>query len=131
MNAKNLPKGMTAADLKYDQHDRPEGAPWEDRMFQLWLIKGFGWVIPTLAIRKNGQRTYAVALGEGGDAMPTRGAQVRVGMGPHVLEQHTVYVRGTRREAMQPFLDLRRKGEVDSNMTRDRISTRRMRRSMW
>lgn len=131
---RTLPAGMLASDLKYPPaNDHPKDLPWNEHSFGLWFIDGFGWVIPTLAIRQRGQRTYGVAIGEGGTdrVPPKRGAQVRVGMGPHVLEQHTVHVRQSRLKALAPFLELMRGGQVDAHKTRDRISTRRMRRSLW
>jgi hypothetical protein len=99
--------------------------------FEMWYCNGMGWVIPTLLIRTTrrmdrANRTYATSL---------NGHQCRVGMGPHVLRQVTVYVRATRQSALQKYLDLKLKGEQDSNQIRDRISTRRamgtMRRSIY
>lgn len=133
MKAK-LPQGILASDFKFPASgDHPRDLPWDEQHFALWFIMGFGWVMPTLAISRRGQRTYAVALGEGGTDKypPKRGAQVRVGLGPHVLEQHTVYVKQSRLKVLAPFLELRREGAVGANQTRDRISTRRMRRNIW
>lgn len=106
-------------------HPVPGAVPHDDFTFQLWLVARFGWVIPTLSIAGGGQRTYAVALAEGGSDRVQRGAQVRCGMGPHVLTQYTVHVRKSRVDALRPFLALRRDGAIDANVTRDRISSRR------
>jgi len=129
-----LPKGLLLSDLKYPAgNDHPKDLPWNEHSFELWLIAGFGWVIPTLSISRARQRTYGICVGEGGTDKrpPERGAQVRVGNGPHVLERHTIYVRQSRMDVLAPFLELRRTGEVGANKTRDRISTRRMRRYQW
>ena len=123
-----LPKGITKADMtrpSFERDDVDRSLPYEDRSFDIWRLAGFGWVIPTLAIAKGGARTYAVALAEGNARRVERGAQIRCGMGPHVLEQHTVYLRKSRAAALQTFLDLRREGAIDANTTRTRISSRR------
>lgn len=130
---KELPKGILKTDLvrpRYDDKDGLTGS-WENSEFQLWLISGFGWVIPTLSIARHGQRTYAVALAEGNDNRRiVRGAQVRCGRGPHVLEQHVVYVRKSRAKVLEPFLELRKQGAIGANVTRDRISSRRAQGSL-
>jgi hypothetical protein len=61
-------------------------------------------------------RFYATAL---------NGKIYRVGRGPHVLSTTTVYVKKSRENALQKFLDLMDKGNADANMIRDRISSRR------
>ncbi len=129
-----LPAGILKADLArpaWDDKDRlvksygdtPE-APVDN--FGLWYTTGFGWCIPTLLISHSRQRvrqtgvqdsrTYAVTLD---------GKVVRIGHGPHVGERATVYVRKSRLEALQPYLDLLTKGEADAQQVRDRISSRR------
>lgn len=119
----SLPKEIVEKDLKYpDYRDKDQLIKeWEDRTFELWYTTSLGWVIPTLLIRhsrraERADRTYATTLD---------GKACRVGLGPHVLRRVTVYVRESRRAALQKFLDLRRSGQVTSNQIRDRISSRR------
>ena len=118
-----LPKGILPSDLVYPSKV-PLAKPYSDSSFELWYTEGFGWVIPTLFIarasRRNpntSDRTYAVRVS---DAAP-----VRVGCGPHVKKQVTVYVKESRKEALVKFLELREKGTEQSNIIRDRISSRR------
>jgi len=124
-----LPTGVLASDLEladYKKRDKDESLRVDyDASFDLWFITSFGWVIPTLSIAAGGQRTYAVAIGEGGARPAKPGAQCRVGRGPHVLEQLHVYVTHGRREALAPIIALKLQGEVGANETRDRISSRR------
>lgn len=106
-----------------------EGYRQERLMFDLWHTARFGWCIPTLQIRHAGaairsrnagitqDRTYAVEV--------STGRVTRIGFGPHVTAQVTVYVTERRREALQPLLNLRTKGQADAGDIRDRISTRR------
>lgn len=124
-----LPAGVLASDLEmpdWKARDRDEGKRIDyDASFDLWYVASFGWVIPTLSIAKGGQRTYAVAIGEGGLRPATRGATCRVGMGPHVLEQVHVYAKKARVAVLQPFNELRTQGQANAGTTRDRISSRR------
>ena len=125
--AVTLPAGIKVGDTtfpKFDSKDaiaRDAQGGWLE--FELWHVARVGWVIPTLLIRNPGRRsqqtsarTYATTLD---------GQQMRVGMGPHVTAQVRVYVRESRRAALQRFLDLRDAGAVDAHTIRDRISTRR------
>jgi len=121
-----LPAGILERDLEYPDYkskDRfPTDLPYEDKQFEMWFVPGFGWCIPTLQISNAGRnhstrRTYAVIL--------DTGKVCRIGHGPHVSKTITVYVRKSRLEALQKFLDLKNKGSVDANTIRDRISTRR------
>lgn len=112
-----LPAGIKETDLTYSWRSKDKLV---DR-FDMYYTERFGWVIPTLFIRKTrradrADRTYATTLD---------GKQCTVGLGPHVLRQVSVYVTEKRSKALQPFLDLKQKGAVDSNSIRDRISTRR------
>lgn len=128
-NGNVLPAGVLESDLvypSYQERDKDESKRLNyDAGFDLWLISSFGWVVPTLAISRGGQRTYAVAVGEGVPRPARRGAQVRVGNGPHVLEQVRVYVTKGRASALKPYAELKLSGEVGANETRDRISSRR------
>lgn len=127
MTTKNpLPSGILASDIKHPGYSNAacnsvSKVPYDDRTFDLWYVKSFGWVIPTLLISSGRRsnttdRTYATTL----DGKP-----VRVGRGPHVLETHTVWVRNARLKSLQKFLDLRKSGQATAGQIRDRISSRR------
>jgi hypothetical protein len=129
-----LPKGILVSDLKYPDYSkrdkRPKDIPYEDTYFELYFVPGFNWCIPTLLIRNPGRRssqttarTYAVTV----DTQKL----VRIGLGPHVTEKHTVYLRQSRIKDLMPYIELRRKGAAQANQVRDRISTRRMRRDIF
>lgn len=115
-----LPKEIKVSDLKYPSWKS------KDRLatsFELWFTERFEWCIPTLLIsrasRRSSQttdRTYGIALD---------GQIVRIGRGPHVLKTVTVYVKESRKEKLQKFLDLKLKGEQGAGEIRDNISTRR------
>ena len=111
-----LPIGILKGDLKWTRDIVAK--------FDLWLVIGMGWVIPCLSIAKatgrrvgRADRTYAVSV--------TEGKLCRVGFGPHVTEQFTVYVSKGRAKQLQKFLDLHTKGQVDANIVRDCRSSRR------
>ncbi len=117
-----LPNGILKSDLKYATFEETKELDWEDRSFELWNVKGIGWVIPTLSIRKNrrndyGDRTYAIGVSDK--------KIYTCGFGPHVLERITVWVRDSRLNSLQMYLDLRREGMEKAGMIRDRMSTRR------
>jgi hypothetical protein len=137
-NVPALPAGIIAKDLKAPTYNMKTGTytdplikDWEQSMFELWYTERMGWCIPTLLISRAGRRaapgasdrTYAVAVKDG--------AMVRIGLGPHVLAKHTVYVRQSRLAALQKFLDLRQTGAVRANEIRDRISSRRAQGAMY
>lgn len=119
-----LPKGCTAKDLVPPKWNAKIRHLYADD-FELWYTEKMGWVIPTLFIRNPGSRardgaaprTYAIAVNNGGTC--------RVGIGPHVLARHSVYVTEANKTRLQWLLDLKHDGAVRSNETRDRISTRR------
>lgn len=116
--ATNLPKPLVATDAKYP--DFKKGDRVVDQ-FTLYNTARMGWCITTLGIsngrRGNTARTYAVRISDG--------ALCRVGNGPHVLQVVTIYVRESRKAALQSLLDLREKGAADAGTVRDRISSRR------
>jgi hypothetical protein len=125
-----LPKGILTSDLQrpsYDAKDKlvTDYAANFYGSFELWHTTGFGWCIPTLLISSNShrvarsgsERTYAARVSDG--------ATVRIGMGPHVTERVTVYVRTSRLAALQPFLDAQNAGAGKAGTIRDRISSRR------
>ena len=117
-----------------------DGSTYGYHEYELWYTERFGWVIPTLLIsRSKGStpdRYYGITIG---DEKPDysrsaaerrdreRGQQVRIGKGPHVLHQVSVYIRKDRIEKLQFLIDLYNQGQISANDTRDRISTRRAR----
>lgn len=116
-----LPVEIKAKDLKYPKWDS------DDRLvdqFDMWYTERFGWCIPTLFISKArrgsgmNDRTYGTTLD---------GQAVTMGKGPHVLRTVTVYVRNSRKSALQTFLDLKLNGQAKAGEIRDNISTRRAR----
>ena len=141
-NTPALPKGVLKADLvrpKWDQTNAAmqtakgkDGCEWSKHEYKLWYTERFGWVIPTLLISKsrNGtsDRYYGITVGDGstyGDRK--KGQQVRIGCGPHVLTQCTVYIKSKRQSKLQFLIDLYNDGQVSANDTRDNISTKRAR----
>lgn len=134
-----LPKGILKSDLKYkakeltaSQQKRLEALGLDrysmsffSPRFEMLDIEACGWTIPTLLIAKAGRnstyadRTYAITL---------KGTMCRVGKGPHVLNTIRVFVTRDSFDRLFPFLELYAKGLKAANQTRDRISTRRMRR---
>jgi len=122
-----LPDGILVSDtdLRPDK-DRVYGLD-----FELWHVGDWGWCIPTLLIRNAPRRrvswsnqsapprTYAIRV--------DKGEIVRVGLGPHVTERVTIYVRKNRQAALQKYLDMREKGAEGAGIVRDRISSRRAR----
>jgi hypothetical protein len=126
-----LPAGIKATDLKYPKWDAKDQLARDDKgysmSFELWYTPSMGWVIPTLQIARGkrgyADRTYAVRVDGNG--------LCRVGQGPHVTEQVTVYVKESRREALAKYLTLQAEGTKDSNQVRDRISTRRAQGAMY
>jgi hypothetical protein len=125
-----LPKDIEQEDLKYPPYEENDEKKREENRivatFDMWYTNGLGWVIPTLLIRHSrrsdrSDRTYATTL---------IGEACRVGLGPHVLARHTVYVKASRKQALQKYLDLQLKGQQQSNEIRDRISTRRARTAL-
>ena len=141
-----LPKGILKSDLsrpEYDPKDKiasgKNGSKYEWHTYQLYFTERFGWVVCTLQISpgKRGQpaRYYARTLGR----MPVdglsysekkdreAGQQCRVGQGPHVKQEVTVYVKQSRLESLQWLIDEYNKGMESAGDTRDRISTKRAR----
>lgn len=127
-----LPKPLTNEDINYPSWssrwtEEKQKAEHVTVHFQMHYVESFGWVIATLHIRNPGRhhvgsstrtaRTYAVRV--------DNGQVCRIGLGPHVKETVTVYIRERRVKACQSIIDLYNSGEVDANKIRDRISTRR------
>lgn len=109
-------KGIIKSDLKYPSFDN-----YNDRAHnlgnhgQLTFIhtERFGWVIATLPISKN--RTYGVSVENGAIVSTNTDYSTDV----------TLYLRKSRMESLQKFVDLYDKGMGSANNIRDRISTRR------
>lgn len=117
-----LPKDFALIDLTYPSYTSGDKQVGE---FGMYLVNGFGWCITTLLIKNaswrrpgaNTSRFYAVRVSDG--------QTVRIGHGPHVTATVDIYVRESRKEKLQKYLDLKQKGLVDANVIRDRISSRR------
>lgn len=125
-----LPPDIESGDLAYPRFEwtkanaaRPENKVVDQ--FEIWYTERFGWCIPTLDIRSAPRgrnvtrRTYAFSIGDQ--------QVVSIGMGPHVLRHHEVYVTEASRKRLQKFLDLKTQGQGKAGEIRDRISTRRSR----
>lgn len=123
-----LPKGILVGDLQrpaYDATDKLVNSVGTYGSFELWYTTGFGWCIPTLLISSNSRRVSRTGSERTYAARVSDSATVRIGMGPHVTERVTVYVRQSRLTALQPFLDTMTKGAGSAGTIRDRISSRR------
>lgn len=125
-----LPAGILPGDLQRPSYDD------KDKLvtnydanfygeFELWMTTGFGWCIPTLLISSNSRRVARAGSERTYAARVSDSATVRIGMGPHVTERVTVYVRTSRLAALQPYLDIMTKGAGSAGTIRDRISSRR------
>jgi hypothetical protein len=120
-----LPEGVEVKDTiypKWNSKDRIVQEAGDSGRLSFYLTTGFGWCVATLLIsntrKPNGfARTYAVRCSDG--------AQVRIGKGPHVTKEITVYIRKSRVKALQKYIDMFSKGQVEANEVRDRISSRR------
>lgn len=118
----DVPEGIIEKDLTYPAgKDRLVFTAGEHGCLRFYKTVTFGWCMATLAIKRGrhgSDRTYGVRLEDG--------AGVRVGNGPHVKAQVTVYVRESRLKALQRYIDMYAEGLEKANVTRDRISSRRM-----
>lgn len=126
----DLPPDVLPDDLKYASGMSYEDSnlltqkvgEYENRTLEFYQTTGFGWVLCTLPItggkRGRADRTYGVDL---------KGQTCRVGNGPHVLQQVTVYVTLKNLSRLQKYVDLKIKGLTRAGEIRDRISTRRAR----
>lgn len=129
MTSVKLPAGILKSDLSYPK--------FEDntyKTFELWDVRGIGFVIPSLLISKTSPRRRLANPNASTDryyATALDGKIYRVGKGPHVLSTTVVYVKKSRESALQKFLDLMDKGSADANMIRDRISSRRAQGAMY
>ena len=121
-----LPTPIIEADTKYPEY-QPGRKSLRDGEYAdlppcvtLYLVTGRRltdeWVICTLPISGKG-RTYGQVI--------ATGAGVRVGAGPHVKATVTLYFTADNVERLKPIIDLYRKGLIEANVIRDRISSRR------
>lgn len=125
----NLPKNVLVADTSWpkghDDHlgyEEVKALGLDDRSLTFYEVRGFGWVILTLGIskargRQTSNRSYGVRV--------DNGTVCRVGAGPHVLSQVTVYLSKKNIERLKPYVELYVKGLGDAGMIRDRIGSRR------
>ena len=126
----DLPPGVTAKDTvcpTWKSKDRLVRDAGDYGRLTFYKTRGFGWVLATLRIRRGRggytDRTYGVIV--------STGKQCRVGCGPHVERELTVYVRGSRANALAKYLVMYAGGVADSNQIRDRISTRRAQGALY
>lgn len=124
------PLGIVEADLTYprmasgDALDYSAGEGGSFTLYEVETRRGSTeWVVCTLGIQGGrrsriyaAERTYAVNL---------RGGVMRVGRGPHVKQVITVYVRKSRRQALDKLVQLHTDGLAQAGMIRDRIGSRR------
>jgi hypothetical protein len=116
-----LPPGILMSDLKYPEPDNRVYDAGDHGQLTFYNTQGFGWCIATLLIsrstRGTSDRTYAIRVSDG--------AGVRIGLGPHVTDTVSIYLRKDRMEALKKYVDLYQQGAIKANTTRDRISSRR------
>ncbi len=141
---RDLPKGILVSDLKYPESkikwksemSKEDERAYEDEYkrnrivhtFEFYKTERFGWVMLTLHIsnasRRQSQRgvdtrrSYAVPVNDPNSI-------VRVGLGPHVTDKFTLYIRQERLDALKDYVALNDKGMGSAGEVRDRISTRR------
>lgn len=125
-----FPPGIKAKDTKYPAWKSKDKAMWDlGRNGQLTFhyTPDFGWVLATLPIANSRKdfvaRTYGIKVE--GTPYETEHGIVTVGNGPHVSKTVTIYIRKSRVEALQKYLDLYVDGMGRAGGIRDRISTRR------
>lgn len=119
-----LPSMVRVADLKPLKGGR-DYTIGDSGNLLLYFVTGFGWCITTLLISnsKTGpSRYYAIKLD---------GTPVRIGNGPHVKKVITIHLGKINEERLKPLVDLYYLGLEKAGIARDRISTRRMRRSLY
>lgn len=122
--AQKLPEGILKSDLDFPDWKKDGLAHDQGDSGQLTFYEVDGreshfWCMATLLIaksRKFADRFYAIRLD---------GQIVRVGRGPHVKQELTVYIKKSRVKALQKYLDLHKKGLTEANQIRDRIGSRR------
>lgn len=124
-----LPKGINETDITSPKKYDALVEDWDKRQFEMWYTERFGWCIPTLMISRASSRARSAgATTDRSYAISVKDERlVTIGRGPHVKRTVTVYVRKTRAEALQKFLDLRDKGSEQANDYRDQLSTKRLR----
>jgi hypothetical protein len=131
-----LPKYLRAGDLKASYWPSKKQIPYKDYeklgitkdYIDLWNVSDWGWVIPTLLIKKAGQRSFSGIKDRNYGIRLDNLSPVRVGMGPHVGEVVRVHLNKTNLKRLQPLLDAMKKGTVMAHEARDRRSTRALRR---
>jgi hypothetical protein len=146
---RDLPNGILVSDLKYPESlPYPDGemsdADWDARhaeqaktrvehTFTFYKTAQFGWCMLTLHI-SNGSRNQRArgVTTERSYAVPVNNPDsiVRVGLGPHVTDQFTLYLRRDRLDALKFYVELNNKGLAAAGNVRDRISTRRAQGAM-
>lgn len=123
-DATSLPTNVKEADLKYPSRERVT------HTLYCALVKfsptSSRWVVRTLGIsnanwrnREYGVRSYAIGVDDQ--------KVYRVGKGPHLLRDITVYVHEGNAARLKALVALNEQGAEKAGIIRDRISTRRAR----
>jgi hypothetical protein len=122
------PLGITDRDLEYPKsasRERLSLKHGEYGRVTLYQIRGRAgdvyWAVCTLWISRSRRgttdRTYAIRTDDG--------TVCRIGAGPHVLQEITVYIRENRVADLAELLRLYDEGSVAAHQIRDRIGSRR------
>ena len=131
-----LPKYLRAGDLKEVSWKSKKRLAYKDydalgidnNYIELWSVSDWGWVVPTLLIRKAGRRAPLGAKNRNYGIRLDNLQLCRVGMGPHVGEVVRVYLNKTNLKRLAPLLEAMKSGAVKANEARDQRSTRALRR---
>ena len=124
----DLPPDVRVGDLKWPKPG--EGLGWEKmkklgiehNSFTFYHVTSFGWVLTTLHISNPSSRSSSTTARSYGVKLD--GSVVRVGKGPHVTKEITVYLSKDNLERLTKYIELWKKGMGRAGEIRDRISSR-------
>lgn len=113
----DLPENVTPYDLEYPKfssNDPPEYEAGNSGTLTFYKTASFGWCLATLfigwgsrsSVAASSDRTYAIRV--------DTEELVRVGKGPHVTSEVTIYLKKSRMEALKKYVDLYTKGLTDA-----------------
>ena len=123
----DLPPDVKASDTKYPAKPLAYAVILElglrDYSLSFYRVKGMGWVLLTLGISGAGKSDRNSTARSYGTTM--EGKVCRVGRGPHVEKEATVYLSEENLPRLRKYVDLLAKGLADAGQIRDRISSRR------